>query len=408
MEKTKILVIPSDNRGGIGFYRSVEPHLMLEKMFPDEFEVTFDMNPDYSDLTAFDEFNIIHIHYGVLLDTPQFEMALNYFKSHGIKTILDIDDYWILGNNHPMYNPKDTSWKNKVDKFKYFDVITTTTEFFAEKIRKYNPNVKIFHNGINPSDKRFQVIRKPSDKLRIGLIMGSTHEKDVALIGNISNMLKAQGLLDKVQLVLCGFDTRGTKRYSNQFGETRTEQMAPTEIVWYRYEQQLTDNYKIVSEQHKQFLHMFLWGSQFEGVENEPYKRCWTKNLNHYYQHYAEVDVLLVPLAENEFNLVKSPLKVAECCFSHTAMIASNFGPYTIDLKSAIGFGGVLNPDGNALLVDSGKNNKNWIKYITKLIKEPELVKQLQDNLYRDCHEKYDLRNITKDRAEFYKQILNK
>jgi hypothetical protein len=39
------------------------------------------------------------------------------------------------------------------------------------------------------------------------------------------------------------------------------------------------------------------------------------------------------------------------------------------------------------------------------LANHPEYVKQLQDNLYRDVHEKYDLRNVTKDRADFYRKI---
>ena len=70
--------------------------------------------------------------------------------------------------------------------------------------------------------------------------------------------------------------------------------------------------------------------------------------------------------------------------------------------------GGGWNPEGNALLVDQTRNHKDWRKYVELLVKNPEYVKQLQDNLYRDVHEKYDLRNVTKDRAEFYKQIVKK
>ena len=46
------------------------------------------------------------------------------------------------------------------------------------------------------------------------------------------------------------------------------------------------------------------------------------------YSHYNEIDVLLAPIEKNDFNYVKSPLKVAECAFSHTAIIASDYGPY--------------------------------------------------------------------------------
>ena len=126
------------------------------------------------------------------------------------------------------------------------------------------------------------------------------------------------------------------------------------------------------------------------------------------YQHYKTCDVLLAPLEENDFNLIKSQLKVIECAFSHTAIVASNFGPYTLDLKNAIEKGGVVNPSGNAILIDSNKAHKDWTKTIERLVKNPELVKQLQDNLYSDIHEKYDLRNVTKQRADFYREITNK
>ena len=61
MEKINVLVIPSDNQGGVGFYRSTQPHMQLEKQFPDKFNVTIDMNPNFYDLIGFKKYQIIHI-----------------------------------------------------------------------------------------------------------------------------------------------------------------------------------------------------------------------------------------------------------------------------------------------------------------------------------------------------------
>jgi glycosyltransferase involved in cell wall biosynthesis len=127
--------------------------------------------------------------------------------------------------------------------------------------------------------------------------------------------------------------------------------------------------------------------------------------MDEYYQHYANVDVLLAPLDISEFNKVKSPLKVAECVFSKTAIIATDFGPYS-DLRNGFQRGGEIDDTANALLVHPTKNNKHWLRFIKILIKNRDLVKKLQDNLYNDLHEKYDLRNVTKDRADFYKKII--
>jgi glycosyltransferase involved in cell wall biosynthesis len=153
---------------------------------------------------------------------------------------------------------------------------------------------------------------------------------------------------------------------------------------------------------------MFIPEAQYPLIANENYKRCWTKDINNYYQHYKEIDILLVPLVDNDFNNCKSQLKVIESAFSNTAVIASNTGPYTIDLVNAIEKGGAINENGNALLVDPKKNHKEWVKYITKCANDPKLVEMLKKNLHKDVCETYDLRNVTNTRAEFYKNILNK
>jgi glycosyltransferase involved in cell wall biosynthesis len=168
----------------------------------------------------------------------------------------------------------------------------------------------------------------------------------------------------------------------------------------------MTSDYKIISPEYKDFLSKFVPNSEYEKVNDEPYRRCWTKPMDSYYQHYANVDVLLAPLDISEFNKVKSPLKVAECVFSKTAIIASDFGPYTLDLRNGFQRGGEIDDTANALLVHPTKNNKHWLRFIKILIKNRDLVKKLQDNLYEDLHEKYDLRNVTKDRADFYKKII--
>ena len=66
MGKINVLVVPSDNQGGVGFFRSTQPHIQLQNQFPDEFNVTFDMKPNFFNLEDFEMFDIIHIHKGLL------------------------------------------------------------------------------------------------------------------------------------------------------------------------------------------------------------------------------------------------------------------------------------------------------------------------------------------------------
>ena len=104
------------------------------------------------------------------------------------------------------------------------------------------------------------------------------------------------------------------------------------------------------------------------------------------------------------FNRMKSQLKVIEAGFYKKAIIASNLGPYTIDLKHAIKNGEFT--DGNALLVDEHKNHSDWAKWIKKLVENPNMITDLGERLYETVKDKYHLDVVTKTRAEFYKSLI--
>jgi glycosyltransferase involved in cell wall biosynthesis len=101
---------------------------------------------------------------------------------------------------------------------------------------------------------------------------------------------------------------------------------------------------------------------------------------------------------------MKSQLKVIEAGFYKKALIASNVGPYTIDLKHAMKNGEFT--DGNALLVDEVKNHSDWAKHIKKLVDNPNMITDLGERLYETVSKKYDLNIVTKTRAEFYKSLI--
>lgn len=169
----------------------------------------------------------------------------------------------------------------------------------------------------------------------------------------------------------------------------------------------MTNNYKLVSKEHKDFLMQFI-ANVDDPFENEPYRRMWTRDITRYATHYEAVDVLLAPLKENEFNRMKSELKVAECGITHTAFIGQNFGAYTIGTIPMIEKGGKINPNGNCLLVDSSKNHKMWGKYINKLDEDRDMLKRLQDNLHEHVMKTYTTEVVCKKRVEEYKKLLGR
>lgn len=401
-KKIKMLVIPSD-RTGVGKFRSVDPHVYIAEHYGDEFDVDIVYNMPNGDLEAFlKQYDLIHIHKQLDKQCKIIDMI----KFLGIPVILDIDDHFKLGNDHPMsITAKKERWHEPIiNHLKKADYVTTTTPIFADVIKQHNKNVKVFPNAINPEEKQYAVAKNPrTDKLRVGIICGSSHLKDLELLSGIATQVNK----DKVQFVLCGFDTRGTRTIYKDNGEVETRPIYPQESVWCDYEKIFTDNYRTISPEHKDFLMKYMSGVD-DPFTNEPYRRMWTRHINDYATHYQNVDVLIAPLKENDFNKVKSELKEIECGFTHTAFIGQNFGAYTINLVPMIEKGGKINEEGTALLVDSSKNHKQWAKYINKLADDADMLKKLQDNLYNFVKDRYSLAEICKQRVEFYKSIVNK
>lgn len=401
-KKIKMLVIPSD-RTGVGKFRSVDPHVYIAEHYGDEFDIDIVYNMPNGDLEAFlKQYDLIHIHKQLDKQCKIIDMI----KFLGIPVIIDIDDHFKLGNDHPMsITAKKERWHEPIiNHLKKADYVTTTTPIFADVIKQHNKNVKVFPNAINPEEKQYAVAKNPrTDRLRVGIICGSSHLKDLELLSGIATQVNK----DKVQFVLCGFDTRGTRTIYKDNGEVETRPIYPQESVWCDYEKIFTDNYRTISPEHKDFLMKYMAGVD-DPFTNEPYRRMWTRHINDYATHYQNVDVLIAPLKENEFNKVKSELKEIECGFTHTAFIGQNFGAYTINLVPMIEKGGKINEEGTALLVDSSKNHKQWAKYINKLADDTDMLKKLQDNLYNFVKDRYSLAEICKQRVEFYKSIVNK
>ena len=401
MSKIKVLVVPSD-RTGVGKFRSVDPHVFLQNLYGNDFHVDIIYEPSYDDMNFWKEYQIVAFHRSIGSDFDRANALIQKLNEMGIITICDIDDYWMPGKEHPIH---DIIRVNKINEkiianLKVSKYVTTTTTIFADEIKKLNRNVVIFPNAINPNEPQFKEPTPESDRLRIGWLGGSSHLHDLQLL----DLGRLTQFKDKLQFVLCGFDTRGSVTEINQqTGEHKKRDILPHETVWAQYEKIFTQNLTTVSEDYKKFLTKYTQESFLNEI-NEPYLRVWTKPVTSYAKNYSKFDVSLAPIKNTMFNRVKSQLKVIEAGFYKKAVIASDIGPYTIDLKHCLKNGEFV--DGNALLVDENRNHSNWSKYIEKLLKNPNMVKDMGERLYETVKVKYDLNNVTKDRAEFYKSII--
>ena len=373
-------------------------------MYPDDFHVDIDYQPRINDVNYWKQYQIVHIHRNIGNSYEHTPNIINFLKSIGIIVVVDLDDYWLPGKEHPIHTliVQDKIHEKIMANLKVASYVTTTTNIFADEIKKLNRNVVIFPNAIDPTESQFKQPTEPSDRIRIGWLGGSSHLHDLKLLEGFVS--KNMALKDKVQYVLCGFDTRGTiTEINQQTGEKKQRPINPDETVWARYEEIFTNKYGTIDDNYKQFLLQFK-EDEYPNINDLPYRRVWTKPINTYASNYSKFDISMAPIKNHIFNRVKSQLKVIEAGFYKKALIASEVGPYTIDLKHALSFGKFT--DGNALLVKEERNHSDWAKNIKFLVNNPNLIVDLGERLYESVKDKYDLRNVTRDRAQWYKSLI--
>lgn len=411
MEKTKykILVLPSD-RTGVSKFRSVDPHTYLQNMYPDEFWIDIVYEPPYHDDEWWKKYDLVHYHRSIGPDYDASIAVAKRLTSWGIPHIMDLDDYWLPTTDHPAHMIVKT---NEIDKkikenIKVARYVTTTTKVFAEEIGKLNSEVYVYPNAIDHKEKQYIPQKVKSNKVRIGWLGGSSHIQDLEIISGMAGRLYGERK-DQFQMVLCGYDLRGSMTVMDQKTGKQTQRpIEPHESVWYKYEKIVTDNYRIVNDdEYKKELLSFK-KKNITGHIDSNYRRVWTKPITTYASNYNNFDISIAPLKEHIFNKVKSQLKVIEAGFHKKALVIQDYGPYNIDCINALDKGGIINNHGNALMVKKEKNHKQWYQHLKRLIDNPSLVEDLGERLYETVFPQYTLETVTRTRAEWYRELIRK
>lgn len=188
------------------------------------------------------------------------------------------------------------------------------------------------------------------------------------------------------------------EKYRNKVFNTEKRDIKSEESVYLIYENILTDNHKIIENQdYLDWLGNYERNVKYDNEGN--FARRWTQKANTYAGVLDETDIVLSPLADNEFNRMKSNLKQVECWTRKLPIVCSDIPPYNVHGRHME----------NCVLIPSTKNaRKYWSKYLRKLILDADLRKKIGEQLYEDFKIDYNLEHVTKKRAEFYKSVVNK
>jgi len=457
-DKIKILFHNRD-AAGVNYFRTQTPAMELERYHSDKFRVEINPELDFNNPETIEylkTFHIIHYHRQLVQGVPNMLRLSNELKSAGITLIMDVDDYWQLDKSHPYYSvSKDNKLHEEIiDNLKIADYVTTTTDYFAKQIRKITgkDNVLVFYNSIDPDwMKQFKNEWEPDPNglVRITYMAGSSHKGDIQQMDGAINRLNADSQTHgKFKVIVAGWDTQGSTTdvsFNKEFGEvlrkrnfwnkdivkminksrgdvdilpipkdikdafrgkvfsTSQRDIESQESIYLEYEKILTDNYSIINNND-----YIKWLENYERdvyPNEDHYGRRWTEKANTYALVLNETDIAIAPLADHAFNNMKSSLKQVECWSRKLPVVCTDVIPYNVDGRHMENC--ILIPTSNTKGEKRMKHlDKEWYKYLKRLILEPDLRKKIGEGLYEDFKEKYNLKNVTQKRADFYEKVV--
>ena len=100
--KINVLVLPSD-KSGVGKFRSVDPHIHLQNLYPNDFHIDIDYEPKINDYNYWKKYQIVHAHRNIGQNYENTPNLIKMLRQNGIIVIIDIDDYWLPTKEHPIH-----------------------------------------------------------------------------------------------------------------------------------------------------------------------------------------------------------------------------------------------------------------------------------------------------------------
>jgi glycosyltransferase involved in cell wall biosynthesis len=207
-----------------------------------------------------------------VVDKEGIALLHAYQQEKDKRIVVDADDALEITDDNPHKAEHEMTNASEVIKItmQIADLITTTTPYLAEKLRKYNDNVVVLPNYIDLERWDLPKYQNTSDKIRIGWAGSITHINDLKLVVNPLKRLCKE--FKNLQLVFVGDPRVG----------------------------ELFD------------------GCPVENMVGVPFE-VWPAKL-----HSLRLDIGIAPLADTEFNKCKSNIKWQEYSVAKIPGVYSN------------------------------------------------------------------------------------
>lgn len=361
----KVLVVSSNWDGkeiksGVDYHRLYAPLKRMEQDY-DHYDFTLVRTPFHVTENVLKTFDFCVFSSNMLFSddtnrklSPKKMMGskdtIQYLQSLGITVICDIDDTWKVDKNHTHYNVLfnqqfgGKSLKTHIiDSILHSDVVTTTNKHLAKDIEGLSNtiDVEIIPNGIDSSSPQFTTKKNRSkDYISFGYAKVVSQLEELEMMEEFLDWAYKQL---NFRLKFIGYDGGAIHRKVHQ--------------VLSSNENASTSQYGFVPRVSP---HLYGIG-------------------------YQDIDAMIVPLANTNYNHCKSNLKQIECAFTDTIFLGSNVPPYSEtnfgvkfnDTKGLIEYTKWVLEDFDGVLEATREQKKNLASY------ELKEVNKKRDELFR-------------------------
>ena len=382
MDKLKILCCPA-NDGGCSYYRAWAPFAKLAEKFPDLVELRFNKNPlgiieeGEKSGTWQEDWEFEDMHWADIVMTqnicnfggPYTARIVGKAKEFGKFVHFDTDDLLTdLYEGHRLKKVYEEKGLADVTKFIYANsnLITVTQRKFASRIQEYCGGVlAVVKNAIDYGLQGWNYPKVPprhKKLVRVGWAGGIHHEEDVKEFAGIPHMVNQRVGRENVE-----WHFFGKPPIDNEKDQWQHD-------VWDNYQRILLKGFRGAKNW---FVHPALPTDQYGAI-------------------FANIDIAIAPLQMNAFNDSKSEIKVAECGRYSVPLVASNVGCYDETIHNGK----------TGYLLDPEAPKGDWVKTLTKLIKDHKLRDTIGKNLHAVTEEYFDLNKVVAQRMSLYKDTF--
>lgn len=274
------------------------------------------------------------------------------FKRAGKRVVYELDDdLWSVAPDNPAFGVRDEMKRQYEHLMSECDAVTTTSNYLANKIKKFNKNVFVVPNAIDY--EKFLQRQGGNEDVVVGYTGASSHYADLQIVTDVLIELQKK---HAITVCLQGLTTPPLESEMYSYAKVDALGLQPEKTLFFKSALDWYEKIRQLKFYHVPFHFPELYPSIL--------RKC-------------NIDIGIAPLLDNEFNYSKSCVKFYEYASTGTVTLASNVKPY----KDEVGY--------------CAKNKfDDWKNKLEKLIVDKKFREELYAKQSKWVKDNRDIRKV--------------